>query len=68
MVNIQRPFGHSASLCLTEFAHYHADTVEEQKAWMTKAVVLCEERAGFIARASSEKTFTLLEEDVSLSE
>jgi hypothetical protein len=59
---------------LTEFAHFHADTVEEQKAWMTKAVALCEERADvvryawFIGRASSEKTFTLLEEDGSLND
>jgi hypothetical protein len=29
---------------VTEFAHYHAVTIEEQMLWMTKAVALCEER------------------------
>jgi hypothetical protein len=59
---------------LTEFAHYHAASVEEQKSWMRRTVAHCErdpdvERySWFIARAANHPHLALLDADGALTE
>ncbi len=61
---------------LTEFAHYHAASVEEQTSWMRRTVAQCErdpdasvERySWFIARAAKHPHLALLDADGALTE